>query len=136
MKIQSIELKGYRRLLLKNIRSITLTMTEVVQIILGTNGSGKSSLMWELTPLPPNPQAYSKQGSKRIVVSQGADTYELFTSFSPVMCTFIKNGIEDLNPGQTMAVQKDMVIEQVRLVEKKGGKSGHFQLGSNAGDNA
>lgn len=109
MKIQSIELKGYRRLLLKNIRSITLTMTEVVQIILGTNGSGKSSLMWELTPLPPNPQAYSKQGSKRIVVSQGADTYELFTSFSPVMCTFIKNGIEDLNPGQTMAVQKDMV---------------------------
>ncbi|WP_265567137.1 cyclic pyranopterin monophosphate synthase MoaC, partial [Serratia grimesii] len=34
------------------------------------------------------------------------------------------------------AVQKDMVIEQVRLVEKKGGKSGNFQLGSNAGDNA
>jgi cyclic pyranopterin phosphate synthase len=28
------------------------------------------------------------------------------------------------------AVQKDMVIEQVRLVEKKGGKSGHFQLGA------
>ncbi|MGL5333890.1 MAG: cyclic pyranopterin monophosphate synthase MoaC, partial [Aeromonas veronii] len=34
------------------------------------------------------------------------------------------------------AVQKDMVIEQVRLVEKKGGKSGHFQLGSNSGEQA
>ena len=34
------------------------------------------------------------------------------------------------------AVQKDMVIEQVRLVEKKGGKSGHFQLDANAGENA
>ena len=34
------------------------------------------------------------------------------------------------------AVQKDMVIEQVRLVEKKGGKSGHFQLGSQAGEKA
>lgn len=34
------------------------------------------------------------------------------------------------------AVQKDMVIEQVRLVEKKGGKSGHFQLGSTSGEQA
>ncbi|HDX8342937.1 TPA: cyclic pyranopterin monophosphate synthase MoaC [Aeromonas dhakensis] len=34
------------------------------------------------------------------------------------------------------AVQKDMVIEQVRLVEKKGGKSGHFQLGATEGENA
>ncbi|CAJ1821532.1 Cyclic pyranopterin monophosphate synthase [Aeromonas dhakensis] len=34
------------------------------------------------------------------------------------------------------AVQKDMVIEQVRLVEKKGGKSGHFQLNAGTGENA
>ena len=34
------------------------------------------------------------------------------------------------------AVQKDMVIEQVRLVEKKGGKSGHFQLGATQGEQA
>ena len=34
------------------------------------------------------------------------------------------------------AVQKDMVIEQVRLVEKKGGKSGHFQLGATKGEQA
>ena len=34
------------------------------------------------------------------------------------------------------AVQKDMVIEQVRLVEKKGGKSGHFQLGETKGEQA
>jgi cyclic pyranopterin phosphate synthase len=25
------------------------------------------------------------------------------------------------------AVQKDMIISQVRLLEKRGGKSGHFQ---------
>ena len=29
-----------------------------------------------------------------------------------------------------------MVIEQVRLVEKKGGKSGHFQLGATKGEQA
>ena len=34
------------------------------------------------------------------------------------------------------AVQKDMVIEQVRLVEKKGGESGHFQLGATKGEQA
>ncbi|WP_439836306.1 cyclic pyranopterin monophosphate synthase MoaC [Aeromonas caviae] len=34
------------------------------------------------------------------------------------------------------AVQKDMVIEQVRLVEKKGGKSGHLQLGATKGEQA
>lgn len=34
------------------------------------------------------------------------------------------------------AVQKDMAIEQVRLVEKKGGKSGHFQLGATKGEQA
>ena len=34
------------------------------------------------------------------------------------------------------AVQKDMVIGQLRLVEKRGGKSGHFQLDVNGGEQA
>ena len=33
-------------------------------------------------------------------------------------------------------VQKDMVIGQLRLVEKRGGKSGHFQLDVNGGEQA
>lgn len=34
------------------------------------------------------------------------------------------------------AVQKDMIISQVKLLEKTGGKSGHFKVGSRVGNKA
>lgn len=109
MKINSIELSDYRRMSLGNIRYFKLTPTERIQLVLGTNGSGKSSLMGELSPLPAIPANYGKEGSKVISVTNNGHDYLLASHFSPSQKhSFIKDG-EELNPGGTVTVQKDLV---------------------------
>ena len=68
MKIISLCLVGYRRFALNNIRTFTINPSEPIQMILGTNGSGKSSLIKELTPLPADSADYSSDGSKTIKI--------------------------------------------------------------------
>lgn len=60
MIIEKLELKFYKRMLLRSINHITITPKSKIQIILGTNSSGKSSLLKELSPLPANPSDYLK----------------------------------------------------------------------------
>ena len=50
MFITGLELKGFLRLVHNNINEVKVDFTSLFQIILGRNGSGKSSLMGELTP--------------------------------------------------------------------------------------
>ena len=51
VRILSITLYKYIRFELTNTEKVTYTPSEIVQIILGTNGCGKSSLLSQLTPL-------------------------------------------------------------------------------------
>jgi ABC-type cobalamin/Fe3+-siderophores transport system ATPase subunit len=69
MKIVSIELKGYKFLALSNINFIQLRPENKLQLILGTNGSGKSSLLKECSPLPANPSEFTKDGYKLIDIT-------------------------------------------------------------------
>lgn len=109
MKINKLILSGYKRLLLNNIRTITFTPTSIYQLILGTNGSGKSSILHELSPLPSFSGNYIKGGYKQIEITHNGDEYVLVSTFkSGNKHSFLKNG-EELNPGQTGAVQKDLV---------------------------
>lgn len=52
MKITNLILKNYNRLFLNNIKTLELTPTRKINLIIGTNGSGKSSLIKEMSPLP------------------------------------------------------------------------------------
>ncbi len=61
MKIQKLVLKHYKRLQLNQITEFTFIPKETIQIVIGTNGSGKSSVMAELSPLPPDPKDYLKE---------------------------------------------------------------------------
>lgn len=109
MKINWIELSDYRRMSLSNIKYFKITPTERIQLVLGTNGSGKSSLMGELSPLPAVPSNYGKQGSKTISITHMGHEYTLASHFHPSQKhSFVKNG-EELNPGGTVTVQKDLV---------------------------
>ena len=47
MKILKLILKNYNRLFLNNIKTLELAPSKKINLILGTNGSGKSSLIQE-----------------------------------------------------------------------------------------
>lgn len=115
MKINKLTLVGYKRLMLNNIKEFVLDPTSPYQLILGTNGSGKSSILYELSPLPAFSGDYIKGGYKAIELERGGDQYELLSSFkSGNKHSFIKNG-EELNPGGTGQVQKELVRREFGL---------------------
>jgi energy-coupling factor transporter ATP-binding protein EcfA2 len=111
MRIISVTLKDCKRLLLKNIQYIKLTPKEAIQIILGRNGSGKSSLVKLMTPLPPDPSSFAKSGFVEFVAFKNGSTYECKSTFSPsTKHSFKKDGVQ-LNDGGTTRVQLELVKE-------------------------
>lgn len=112
MRITRLELVDYKRLLSSNIRHFIIQPTEPQQLILGTNGSGKSSILDELTPLPALKDAYGKEGSKTIEIAHLGSKYILSSTFKPkAHHSFLKDG-EELNPGGTITVQKELVFRE------------------------
>lgn len=111
MLIQELHLKGFIRMRLLDTPEFIIRPNTREQIILGTNGSGKSSLFGELTPLPPNPSDYTKDGFKKITITQDGSTYVITTTFKAGGKTsFLKDG-EELNPGGTGTIAKELVKE-------------------------
>lgn len=111
MKINFIELTKFKRFRLNSIDHFKLDADAITQVILGTNGSGKSSLLNEVTPLPPSKDDYLKGGGKTIEIEDKGDHYRLCSIFGGggKEHSFIKNGDEELNPGGTITVQRQLV---------------------------
>ena len=115
MKIISLELIGYLRLALTGINYLKIIPESKLQLILGTNGSGKSSLLYELSPLPALSNSFSKGGSKTIILEHNKNYYELSSNFTNGnKYSFLKNS-EELNPGYTITVYKDLVKKEFNL---------------------
>tara|TARA_B100000929_G_scaffold259610_1_gene223463 strand:+ start:595 stop:3066 length:2472 start_codon:yes stop_codon:yes gene_type:complete len=118
MKIKQLTLSGYKRLMLNNIRHLVLDFQSIYQLILGTNGSGKSSVLYELSPLPAQSNNYVKGGYKEIFIEDRGHKYELRSVFkSGNKHSFVKDG-EELNPGGTGAVQKELVEQEFRITQE------------------
>jgi hypothetical protein len=117
MRIDSIELVGYRRLMTDQVSVFKMTLTQMIQLILGTNGSGKSSLMAELTPLPADGTHFRKGGYKLLHITHHGSKYELKNDFarsSKGEHSFIKNG-EELNKSRLQTTQIELVWEHFRF---------------------
>ena len=116
MYIHRLELSGYKHFRLTNIEKISIDFTEQVQLILGTNGSGKSALFRELSPLPALGEHYKKNGYKYISLSHANNSYELRSNFPKQagLHSFLKNGVE-LNEGSTLTAQKQLVYTEFGL---------------------
>lgn len=119
MKIEKLRLEGYKRLLLRNIKSFEIAPNSIYQIIIGTNGSGKSSVMRELSPLPANGKDFVRGGTKTIELTHRGAHYTLVSEFSVGngKHTFIVAG-ENLNPGGTATVQKALVKQYLAYDEQ------------------
>ena len=96
MKINKIILSGYKPLMvLSNIKTIEIDIENNMSLILGTNGSGKSSLLKELNHLPPTASEFEEGGFKHVYSEHNGSTYEQLSVIKgPGRHTLIKNGIE------------------------------------------
>ena len=81
MRIVSLELKGYKRLALSLCDTITIDFVKPIQVILGTNGSGKSSIKNEATPLPGYHRDFYVGGYKKVIIEDKGMHYELLSEF-------------------------------------------------------
>lgn len=111
MKIEKLILKQYKRLMLSNMRSFEWTPQSRIMLLLGSNGSGKSSLMEELTPCPAHHSAFEKGGLKEFHCLHKNHRYVLRSEYNGGSGhhSFVRDGVEELNPGATFAVQKELV---------------------------
>lgn len=117
MLFLKLELIGYKRLLLSNIRSITVTPTKMFQLILGTNGCGKSSLLEEFSPLPATPSQYLETGLKRITIDSNRSQYVLTSKIGKsTKHSFLKDEVE-LNPGGTISIQRELVKQEFGITQ-------------------
>lgn len=117
MKITSLVLEGYKRLMLRNIKKITYTPSHDLQLILGTNGSGKSSLLKELSPMPAQAADFTKDGCKITTFTHKGNNYLVKSTFkNGPKHSFFKNDMEnDLNLGGTATVQRDLIRQEIGI---------------------
>ena len=109
MKITKLKLTGFKRIALTGYTNIEIDFTNKVQLILGTNSSGKSSIMHELSPLPIVTSDLTTDGSKEIWIEHHNETYYL-SNHKSGKCSLIRlSDNEELNPGGTQTVQKEMI---------------------------
>lgn len=111
MVILEIDLKQYKRMKLRGITHLNIKPTSNIQLILGSNGSGKSSLLQELTPLPADHKSYLPGGSKKIIISHNGGIYTLTSDFTASPRHSFMIGSEELNPSGTVTIQRDLVLE-------------------------
>lgn len=119
MKIESLELYGYKFLRFNHIRKIKVTMNSLIQIILGKNGSGKTKLLEECNPLPAVPANYEDKGYKKVVVTDNGHTYTLVSDFGKKKPhSFKKDDGEELNTGGTISVQRELVARHLGYTDE------------------
>lgn len=108
---QSLILKGCRRLLHKGTKEVHYTPHSKLQLILGMNGYGKTTLLEHFSPLPPSQKEFIKGGYKEFTAQHNNQSYVLTADFSKgAHYCFLVDGRE-LNDGHTMSVQKQLVEE-------------------------
>jgi len=111
MKIRKLELVGFIRLVYAGIKRIVYEPESEYQLVIGTNGSGKSSLISELSPLPASKQDFLAGGYKYVELEHNGREYQVRSDFTHgSKHTFIVDGVV-LNEAGTAATQKELVLE-------------------------
>ncbi len=111
MKILCLRLIGFKPLALNYIESIELNFENPICLILGTNGCGKSSLLRELTPLPPTSSDYTELGEKYIKIEFNNSIYEFYSYTKKNKHTAIKDKII-IHDNLTLTNHRDYIIKE------------------------
>lgn len=117
MFIKELYLRDYNRLSVSGIKSLYYKPQKKMQIILGTNGSGKSSLLKELIPNVDNlKNDYGENGYKKLIVENNGNSYEIIFDNKDNKHKLIKNG-EDLNPNGQLKIQKELLDKEFNITK-------------------
>lgn len=103
-------LKRYKRLMVSNVQSFEWTPSKNLMILIGKNGSGKSSILEQLTPLPAPKDQFHKGGEKIFQCLHKESIYNLHSVYDGKGTghhSFIKDGVE-LNEGKTYSIQEEL----------------------------
>lgn len=112
MKYNYIEVSGYERIAVSGHDFVRIDFVNKVQLLLGTNGSGKSSLMKEISVLPSTASEYAVGGYKEVGVSHKGHEYVIRSDFTKgARHSFVKDG-EELNPGGTATVARSLALQE------------------------
>lgn len=89
--------------------------TSKLVMIVGVNGSGKSSMINELTPLPASKDNFNKNGYKEIHIQKDNSLYKLISDFTNGShFSFLVNDVE-LNASANISTQRDLVFQHFLL---------------------
>lgn len=96
------------------IETLSVEFNSVLQIIIGTNGSGKSNLLRQLSPRPAAKADYEVDGEygfRRLTIEHRGSVYTLISDFRKKSHPhqFWKDGV-NLNEGGTTGVQDELVV--------------------------
>lgn len=116
-KIISVHLVLCKRFLTKGTREIIYKPESPLQLIVGINGYGKSSLLNECSPLPGVKRDYAKGGSKTIILEYGNVEYRLVSDFTSGNKHEFWKGSVNLNDGGTFTIQKRLVETEFRYTQ-------------------
>ena len=114
MLITFISLKYFRPFIFNNVELLELEITKPIQNVIGTNGSGKSSLLRELNPRPAIRSNYNIGGHKIVHLVHEGKEYHLISDFSikEKSHSFKRNG-EELNLSGTTQLQEELVRKEL-----------------------
>lgn len=117
MRLEKLYLKNYLRLYVSGIREVTYEPNKKIQIILGKNGSGKSSLLQEVVPnVIDDKLDYGEGGLKEIFYSHNGKQYHLgFDRDSGKY--FFKVDQEELNPTGLLKIQKQLIEDEFSITK-------------------
>lgn len=111
MKITYIEIFGFLRFRVGEISKLIYRPGQRIQLILGTNGCGKSSLIEELSPLPALHSNYEKTGYKIVELTHRGKHYRVESRFSPSQRHVFSCEGEEICASSAPSVIRDHVRE-------------------------
>lgn len=119
MYITLFRLSKYKRLMMSNIQSFEWTPTKNLLIMIGSNGSGKSSIMDELCPIPSRHTNFEKGGEKEFHCTHNGSRYQLISKYGhgTGSHTFIKDNVK-LNDEGTFKIQEELVYQEFGLTKE------------------
>jgi len=118
MKLVKLHLKDYNRLSVSGIRELIYKPEKKIQVILGTNGSGKSSLLKEILPnVDGLKEDYGENGLKKVTIEHRDNIINISYNRKTNKHSFVKNG-EELNPSGLMKIQKQLIDDEFGITKE------------------